>query len=158
MTAGADELWKIYLPPISGLVRCQYCRISPHYYWRAKIPLSDIEEKLSQSGRPVGQLIKIEIISQTPSGRVGSLRFTGTVGEAVIAAKDFRIWIGGDKMRSTQFKVLVRDDMAEFSGKGWGHGVGLCQWGAFGQALLGRSHQDILKFYYPGSEITPHRV
>ena len=158
MTAGAEELWKIDVPSLAGLVRCNYCRISPHYYWHARIPLSDIEEKLSESGRPVGQILKIKVISKTPSGRVGSLQIVGTVGEAVIAAKDFRIWIGGDKMRSTLFTVELREDAAEFSGKGWGHGVGLCQWGALGQALLGRSHAEILKFYYPGSEIDDYRT
>lgn len=154
MTAGADELWKINLGPIAGGVQCNYCRISPHYYWHARIPLSDIEEKLNQSGRPVGQILKLEVISQTPSGRAGSLRITGTVGEAVIAAKDFRIWVGGDKMRSTFFTVVIRDDAAIFNGKGWGHGVGLCQWGSLGQSLLGKSYKEILNFYYPGAEIT----
>ncbi len=153
VTAGAAELWKIDLPPLSGGVKCSYCRISPHYDWQAKIPLSTIEEKLRQSGRSVGRILKIEIISQTPSHRVGSLRITGTSGEAVIAAKDFRVWVGGDKMRSTVFTVSVAEDMAAFRGKGWGHGVGLCQWGTLGQALLGHSHEEILKFYYPGSEI-----
>jgi stage II sporulation protein D len=57
-------------------------------------------------------------------------------------------------MRSTSYAVGIEDDHAIFRGKGWGHGVGLCQWGALGQALLGRHHDDILRFYYPESEIT----
>ncbi len=154
VTAGAQEIWKINLPPISGMVHCGYCRFSPHYSWNSKVSLAEVEEKLNKSGRPVGQVLKIEIISQTPSGRVGSLKITGISGEAVIAAKDFRIWIGGDRMKSTLFTVNVVDDMAEFHGKGWGHGVGLCQWGTLGQALLGHKYEAILKFYYPGADIT----
>lgn len=154
LTAGADELWKISLPPLSGKVVCNYCRISPHYIWRARIPFSNIEEKLIKNGRNIGQILNVEIISQTPSHRVGSLRITGTSGEAVIAAKDFRIWVGGDRMRSTNFTLTVRDDSLDLQGKGWGHGVGLCQWGTLGQALLGRKYDTILKFYYPGAEIT----
>jgi len=154
LTAAADELWKISLKPIGGGVRCGFCRVSPHYQWTARVPLSEIEEKLAHNGRPIGQLLKIELLTRTPSYRVGSLRLTGTGGEVVIAAKDFRVWIGGDRMRSTSFTVRVADDSAEFHGRGWGHGVGLCQWGALGQSLLGRKYAEILRFYYRDSEIT----
>jgi stage II sporulation protein D len=153
VTAAARELWNIHLPPIAGGVRCNYCRISPHYYWQAKVPLSTIEEKLKQNNRSVGQILKIELATRTPSERVGSIKITGTLQEALIAAKDFRVWVGGDIMKSTAFTVNIKEDFAEFHGRGWGHGVGLCQWGALGQSLLGRSYEDILKFYYPGSVI-----
>ena len=152
MTAGAKELWNIDLPPLAGGVRCEYCRLSPHYYWQVKIPLSTVEMKLKQKNFVMGQVLKIEPVTQTPSGRVGSLKITGTMRESVIAAKDFRVILGGDLIRSTAFTVEVKDDYAEFHGKGWGHGVGLCQWGTLGQALIARSYKDILKFYYPGSE------
>ena len=157
VTAGARELWRINLPPLAGGVKCDYCRLSPHYYWQAKVPLSLMEEKLKQSGHPVGQALKIEPVTQTPSGRVGRLKITGTEQEAVIAAKDFRVLVGGDLIRSTLFTVEVKDDAVEFHGKGWGHGVGLCQWGALGQSLIGKSYKDILKFYYPGSTIINYR-
>lgn len=156
VTAGAQELWKIDLAPLSGGVHCTFCRLSPHFYWQAKVPVSEIEEKMLKYGHPVGRILKIEIISQTPSGRVGSLRITGTAGDFVMAAKDFRIWIGGDRIRSTRFVITIKDDSAEFNGRGWGHGVGLCQWGALGQALLGHDHGKILKFYYPGAEIVSY--
>ena len=157
VTAGAKELWNIDLPPIAGGVKCGYCRLSPHFYWQAKVPLSVLESKLKQKEHPVGRVLKIEPVTQTPSGRVGSVRIKGTEQEAVIAAKDLRVLIGGDLMRSTDFTVEVKEDYAEFHGKGWGHGVGLCQWGALGQSLVGRSYKDILSFYYPGSDITSLR-
>ena len=105
----------------------------------------------------MGQILKIEPVTRTPSGRVGSLKITGTAAETVIAAKDFRIWIGGDRMKSTLFTVSLKDDAAMFDGKGWGHGVGLCQWGTLGQALLGRSYRQILAFYYTKSELADYR-
>ncbi len=152
-TAAAKELWSIDVPPLAGGVRCDYCRISPHFNWEARVATADIEGKLNKNGRSIGQVLKIAVITQTPSGRAGRLRISGTSGEAVIAAKDFRVWIGGDKMRSTFFSLELRDDMVYFHGKGWGHGVGLCQWGTLGQSLLGKTYQDILKFYYPSAEI-----
>lgn len=156
VTAGAQELWKINIPPLAGGVTCGYCRISPHREWEAKVPLADIEEKMSKNGRSVGRLLKIEPVSMTPSGRVGSLRITGTGGDLVMAAKDFRVWVGGNKMRSTNFTVTIQEDTAVFKGEGWGHGVGLCQWGTLGQALLGRNFENILQFYYPGARIVSY--
>jgi stage II sporulation protein D len=152
-TAGANELWNIDVPPLRGSVACSYCRISPHYYWRASVPFSTIEQKLKDNGRSVGQLLSVEAISRTPSFRIGRLKFTGNAGEAIVAAKDFRVWVGGDKLKSTSFTVESRDDTALFKGKGWGHGVGLCQWGTLGQALVGRQAGTILKMYYPDAEI-----
>jgi len=157
MTAGSDELWNIRLASLAGKVKCSFCRFSPHYSWEAKVPLAEIEEKMNKNARYAGQILRIEPVSQTPSGRVGSLRITGTMREAVVAAKDFRIWVGGDKIRSTSFTVSVRDDVAEFRGKGWGHGVGLCQWGSFGQSLVGHDYLKILQFYYPGSKLAQYR-
>ena len=153
MTAGAGELWNTNLAPLAGGVRCNYCRISPHYNWEARVPLVEIEAKLNQYNRPIGQVLKVEVITQTPSHRVGSLRLTGTRGEATVAAKDFRVWVGGERMRSTMFTVEMIEDRVFFHGKGWGHGVGLCQWGALGQSLLGKTYQNILEFYYPGAQI-----
>lgn len=152
-TAAAEELWKIKLTPLGGGVQCGYCRYSPHTHWQSKVPPADIEERMRKNGYPVGQILNIEPISQTPSGRVGRLRITGTTGEFIVAAKDFRIWVGGDRIRSTKFKVSMTDDVADFRGMGWGHGVGLCQWGAFGQSLLGHPFDKILSFYYPGSSV-----
>ncbi len=154
ITAGAQELWNINLPPIAGGAKCSFCRISPHFYWQAKVPLSTIEDNLRRNERPIGRILKLEPVTRTPSERVGSLKITGTEGEAVIAAKDFRVWVGGELMKSTDFTVAVKEDIAEFHGKGWGHGVGLCQWGTLGKALLGKSFKEILSFYYPSSSIS----
>lgn len=156
-TAGARELWSIDLAPIGGGVECGYCRYSPHFNWKIALPLSDLEEKLAQHGRPLGRILTVEPLTQTPSGRVGRIRMTGTEGEAEVAAKDLRVWLGGDKIRSTFFGWTLKDDRIRIEGRGWGHGVGLCQWGALGQALLGRKFMDILMFYYPGSVLRDYR-
>ncbi len=156
-TAAAKELWNIDVPPLAGGVTCGYCKISPHFFWKTRVPLSEIEEYLIKVGRPLGRILEIRQVTQTPSGRVGSLRITGTAGESVIAAKDFRVWVGGNRMKSTYFKIHLKDDSAYFHGQGWGHGVGLCQWGVLGQALLGKKYQEMLAFYYPGGSIADYR-
>jgi stage II sporulation protein D len=49
--------------------------------------------------------------------------------------------------------IVKRGDMFEFSGRGWGHGVGLCQWGAKEMGEKDKNYHEILKFYYPGTEV-----
>jgi len=152
-TAASNELWKIAMPPLSGRVLCGFCRISPHSQWNVRVPVSEIEEILARNGRPLGRILETRIVTRTPSNRAGSLRIVGTQGETTVAAKDFRVWIGGDRLRSTTFSIVTHEDAVEFRGRGWGHGVGLCQWGTLGQSLLGRKHDEILQFYYRESEI-----
>ena len=72
---------------------------------------------------------------------------------ASIPAKDLRLWIGPTIIRSEFFDVEASHDKFKFSGRGWGHGVGMCQWGALGLSLLRKSHAEILTFYYPDSQI-----
>ncbi len=61
--------------------------------------------------------------------------------------------IGPNLLRSTAFKVKNNGDSLIFEGKGWGHGVGLCQYGMQDMAKSGLKWFDILKYYYPGIEL-----
>ena len=71
-----------------------------------------------------------------------------------MAAPKFREAIGYTRLLSTLFDITQEDAELWFRGKGAGHGVGLCQWGAKGMADAGRSYQEILEFYYPGAQLT----
>ena len=52
-----------------------------------------------------------------------------------------------------QNEITVKDDKAHFKGRGWGHGVGMCQWGAFAMAKKRYNYKQILNHYYPGAKI-----
>ena len=63
--------------------------------------------------------------------------------------------MGPAKFKSTLItEILLQGDKFTFRGRGWGHGVGLCQYGMKGLGELGYSYQDILKYYFPGSEMS----
>jgi stage II sporulation protein D len=62
--------------------------------------------------------------------------------------------VGPNNVRSTKFEVYVSGVKLVLKGFGWGHGVGMCQWGSYGLAQRGRTAEEILKFYYPGAEVT----
>ena len=67
--------------------------------------------------------------------------------------KRFRQYLGYDLIRSTNFSVKGEKGAFTFLGKGWGHGVGLCQWGAKGMAARAFSYEEILQHYYPGTRL-----
>ncbi|MFA5339853.1 MAG: SpoIID/LytB domain-containing protein [Candidatus Omnitrophota bacterium] len=153
-TFDAAYLWNIDLPPLKG-VKCRWCRKSPHFYWEKWMSVKEAEEKLAAAGYPVGDIIGFEAVKRdTFSARILELKVKGDKGEAILLAKDFRRMIGADIVRSTNFKVTVIGEYVAFEGLGWGHGVGLCQWGAYYMSRAGKKADEILGFYYPGSKIT----
>ncbi len=151
-TENAALLWSVDLEPLKGVV-CGFCKDSPHFSWHNVLALSDIEKKLSGSGYEAGKIKDIIINGKDASGRVTSLKVINETKEIEITAKEFRNVVGPDEIKSTNFTLAISKDDVTFDGLGWGHGVGLCQWGAYFMAKLGHSYQEILKYYYPGSSI-----
>ncbi|MFA6384436.1 MAG: SpoIID/LytB domain-containing protein [Candidatus Omnitrophota bacterium] len=152
-TEDAKALWNIDLPVLRG-VACVYCSGSPHYSWKAKMSFADIAEKLGAAGVKVSTIKGIEALDTDPSGRVVDIALSVTRGEQVrISAKDFRNIIGPDIVKSSRFILTVRGSSVSLTGTGWGHGVGMCQWGAYFMAKSGHSAAEILDFYYPGSKV-----
>ncbi len=153
VTRDASELWKVKLPPLEGGIRCEYCWFSPHFSWHAKVTTREMEGILKKQGVWVGAIHEMEVISRSPSDRVLTAKVVGAEGSKIISAKDLRLWVGSSVVRSENFEVHQRRGKIVFDGKGWGHGVGMCQWGALGQSMIGKKYQEILQFYYPGSQI-----
>lgn len=168
-TEDASVLWKTDLPPLKG-VACDFCRSSPHIRWVQDIPLSEIEEKLSKGGSFRGDIRSIVPLDRDESARIINLGISTTEGDVTIPAKEFRMKLGANLIRSTNFIVKLQSGLfrlggatlklgksrpiyAHFEGRGWGHGVGLCQWGAYLMAREDYKAEEILKFYYPGTEI-----
>ena len=72
----------------------------------------------------------------------------------VLSAADLRQRVGYQKLPSLAFSVNVKRGVFTFDGRGQGHGAGLCQWGAAGMAKEGKTYREILRHYYPGTELT----
>ncbi|GAC1653372.1 MAG: SpoIID/LytB domain-containing protein [Vulcanimicrobiaceae bacterium] len=154
-TGGAD------LPYLRG-VACSYCSASPDYRWTRDVPIGTLRTAFAAALNPLGQLRTAVVSSADASGRAKSIRFTGEDGSIEIPGSDFRRLLGGAVVRSLLIRSLRlrADDEAQaattltIEGSGRGHGVGLCQWGAFGLASQGREARDILAFYFPGIQYT----
>ena len=103
-------------------------------------------------------ILKIEIIKQSASGRVKELLVTGRDGKSVkVPGKEFRELLGPNDLRSSKYDIVMKGYFFDVIGYGWGHGVGLCQWGAYGMSLERYDYKQILHHYYPGAEIVDYR-
>jgi stage II sporulation protein D len=154
-----------------------WCRDSPHFRWTESWSARELGEEFrrdlgTELGRPLsaeefGVLQGLRVVSRDRSGRVRELRvFTDrdsftVVGDRIrwaLRPAHSRFAI----LRSTLFEIEeVRRDgtlvQVIVRGGGFGHGVGLCQTGALGQARAGRSAAEILESYYPGAIVKPRR-
>ncbi|MDD5654421.1 MAG: SpoIID/LytB domain-containing protein [Candidatus Omnitrophica bacterium] len=151
-TEDASLLWKMDMAPLKGVV-CGFCNGSPHFKWHNVLTGKELKEKLAKAGFEIDNVKDIVISGRDPSGRVTFLRINGEKNSLDIASKDFRSATGNNIIRSTNFTVKTTGDDLAFDGFGWGHGVGLCQWGAYFMAKRGYKYNEILKYYYPGVEL-----
>ena len=153
-TEDAMNVWAKDLPYLKG-VDCPFDQESPWYEWQATIPFDVVESRLKEEGYPVGWLATLAPYRITPAGRVRDVRILHSRGELILTGHEFRRLLGYAKVRSTRFAIERIDRHVVFTGRGAGHGVGLCQWGAKEMAQLGYPYQSILRYYYPGTEILP---
>ncbi|MCC6273395.1 MAG: SpoIID/LytB domain-containing protein [Deltaproteobacteria bacterium] len=146
------------LPYLQGVDDQDYCAASPHSSWSSRIPLEKISAALAEDHRLRASIPLHGMVAgdREPGGRVFSLRLAGPrSGE--IATMEFlsRIGkaLGWNLVKSNWFDVAVEEGVAAFHGRGLGHGVGLCQWGARGMALSGSRFDEILRHYFPGARL-----
>lgn len=153
-TEDAMNVWSKDLPYLKG-VDCPFDQESPWYEWQVTIPFDEIQSRLKAEGYPIGWLATLTPYRLTKAGRVKDMRILHSRGELIVTGQEFRRVLGYGKVRSTRFFIDRIDRHVVFAGKGAGHGVGLCQWGAKEMAELGYPYRSILHYYYPGTEIRP---
>ncbi len=150
-------------PPLRGGTGCTYCRKSPRYRWKHEVVLSKAEitaalhRSRSEALRGLGRVVRVEVAARTggPEGRAERIRVVDEAGRAVlIRASTWRMLMGAARVPSTWFWIEDRGEtIALVRGRGFGHGVGMCQWGAQFLAVHGQKAEQILRYYYPGVEL-----
>ncbi|HWI41730.1 MAG TPA: SpoIID/LytB domain-containing protein [Verrucomicrobiae bacterium] len=151
-TEAAEQVWGTPVPYLEG-VRCGYCSDSPAIRWEQAVPLRKIEAALRAGGVQLQGLREVRAGGRNRTGRLISVVLLTSRGSQEIPAVKFRKLVGYGVIRSTDFRVRMSGDDALFSGNGYGHGVGLCQWGARSRASAGFSYREILSYYYPGATL-----
>ncbi|MGF1670926.1 MAG: SpoIID/LytB domain-containing protein [Balneolaceae bacterium] len=146
-----EMVWKgkslPYLRPVNDN---NSCSISPHYKWNYTLNKNQLFSLLSKNFdfNPVD--ISIE---SAEHNRVLSVRFTDKNNRLLkLSGNDFRMFVnkhfGPYSLKSSRYRFTQSNSVLEFNGEGFGHGVGLCQYGALGFAKMGWDYKRILNFYF----------
>jgi len=176
-TAAAEEIWRTNSEPYLQRVSDQipgtdrfYCDIAPRFRWTRTLDGETLRAALvrylatytaTPGGYP-GTPRDVQVDTRTPSGRIGTLKIATDRGNYVLRGNDIRYVLrapGGEILNSTSFNVEAttgRDGAITrlvLRGTGYGHGVGMCQWGAIGRARAGQDFHTILRTYYPGTTV-----
>ncbi len=154
-TEASENVWSLKVPYLRG-VECTYCMKTPSVLWEQTLSAQKIASLLRSAGYRVTDLEQIRVKSRYPSGRIEYLDLVSANRIVTIPAVAFRKIIGYGVIRSTDFEVKLADDAFVFVGVGYGHGVGLCQWGAKQRAEEGFSYREILSYYYPGTRVVTY--
>lgn len=127
-----------------------------YYEWTREIPASEIAENLRRRfGMDIGDVVDLIPVLAGPSGRLRELLVKGTAGEVVIGKElAIRRLLSPTHLYSSAFTVKRDGTVFRLEGKGWGHGVGLCQIGAAVMAVEGFSCSQILEHYYPHTHLS----
>ncbi|MFN0117918.1 MAG: SpoIID/LytB domain-containing protein [Elusimicrobiota bacterium] len=155
VTEAIGPVWGQTSKPYLQSIRCRYCSKNPRYNWKISFTDADILKLLKAKTKVKGHSLKsLKIAKKSASGRAERVSVTTDEGSYSMLGNEFRLALHPEKIRSTLWTRLKQiQDGYEFEGKGWGHGVGMCQWGAKGQAEEERNYEQILKFYYPGTHL-----
>jgi stage II sporulation protein D len=147
-TEDAMIVWAKDLPYLKG-VDCPFDAESPYYQWRAEIPVQLLEQSLRKQGMPVGTIATLTPYRYSRSGRVDKIRILHSEGVLILRGQDLRKAVGYSVVLSTQFEVELFGRLLILAGRGSGHAVGLCQWGAKELAEQGYRFDTILRYYFP---------
>ena len=140
-------------------VKCPYCKDSPHRSWETLVPkavLFPVFQARFRSARVASiSELKLNVQSVTDSGRVRVAALSLGGQTVKLSAQELRAAVGFGELKSTF--VSIKKDLGSawvIEGHGYGHGVGLCQYGARAMADQGKSALEILKWYYPRATMT----
>lgn len=178
-TASADEVWRTgsqaYLRRVSDRIpgtQRYYCDPAPRFAWTRTLESAELDAALRQYLRAYtsvpaagpGHATNVTIEARTPTGRVGAMRIETETGRYTLRGNDVRYVLrppGGEILNSTYFSLEPEHGPGGslrrlvIRGNGWGHGIGMCQWGAIGRARAGQDFRTILRTYYPGTDLGP---
>jgi stage II sporulation protein D len=141
-------------PYLKGEKADPYCLRRSPAAWQADLALDRLSEILRAQGwHTPSPIASIRVIARTSGGRAERLIVSGRGAPAMLSASSFRFAVdralGWNQLRSDWFTASVDGPTLHIAGKGYGHGVGLCQAGAYEMASEGRSEGEILDFYFP---------
>lgn len=172
-TARVTDVWNLEDAPYLRRVSDRrpggghYCEASPRYRWEERWTAEElassvgggVEATFGADSSSVGRVLEVEVTGRTGAGRATGLALRTEGGRWRVRKNDIRFFLrtpDGRALRSTWFDVVSGPSDGgglHLAGRGYGHGVGMCQWGAIGRARAGQGYAEVLAHYYPGAEL-----
>jgi stage II sporulation protein D len=130
--------------------------MSPFTNWSTTVGAGALQSRLSRYVRGIGTLYDVNIKQKGYSRRATEIEIIGSNGVKTLKGGKIRSAL---RLKEQLFVINKRysgNTVASytFTGRGWGHGVGMCQYGAYGMAKMGVKYADIVKHYYTGADVT----
>ena len=144
-TENVEDVWTSPLPYLRAVV--DYDHTAPVFEWQQVFPVSRIKTLVAG----IGNIRGLQPVKMTPRGRVITMKVTGDRGSTNLTGKQIRKAL---KLRSTLFRMSTDGSNVKVSGRGFGHGLGLSQWGAYYLAKKGVDYHRILAHYYQNASLT----
>ena len=156
ITADCDGVNFNAAPYLARSYPCTYCKQCKLYAWEKTLPLNHIITKLNATKKLSKKITTypatITVKKRDRAGRVKEVLFKGRSWSVILSGEE--MYQAFKNIRSKVYSVHVRGNHAVFDGKGYGHHLGVCQWGAREMEREGYNHRGILSFYYPKTKIT----
>jgi stage II sporulation protein D len=144
-TENVEDIWSQRLAYLRGVA--DYDQLAPVYQWNTSVSRNDLSRRIGG----VGNVRSLIPQKTTPQGRVLSVKVVGDRGNKVVTGSTLREALN---LRSTLFNISGNGNTFQISGRGFGHGIGLSQWGAYGLAQQGANYQQILSHYYQSANLS----
>jgi stage II sporulation protein D len=148
-TENVEEVWTEARPYLRGVP--DYDRGAPVYEWSTSISVSQLSNLISG----VGNIVSMQPEETTKTGRVITMKVIGDSGQRAIDGEQIQRLLG---LKSTRFSIQKANGVFQVYGKGFGHGVGMSQWGAHNLARSGANYQQILYHYYQNASLAKLQV
>jgi stage II sporulation protein D len=148
-TENSEDIWQRASPYLRGVA--DFDQDAPVFRWSETFSAQQIEQRITG----IGRLQSVATERATPRGRIVSVRLQGSQGSRTLTGTELRQALG---LRSTLCSISVAGNTIRVDGRGYGHGLGMSQWGARGLAARGHNYQQILAHYYQGTALSNIRV
>lgn len=149
-TETARNAWGRDVPYLRSLA-CDDCLASPTRRWEHRMTAKEGKRVALSLGVRANEGLRIDVAERSSTGRVSRIRIASGGVSREVSASAFRREAGYARVKSLAMKIVPAGNGWIFSGNGYGHGVGMCQWGADGMAENGKTYSQILARYYPGT-------
>lgn len=151
-TESAKAAWGQDVPYLRSQL-CDDCADSPFYRWEYRMSAAEGRRLAQALGVPPGKGLRFDVTERTPTGRANRVRISSGGVSRELRGAEFRKAAGYAKVRNLKMEIVPVAGEFRFTGEGYGHGVGMCQFGANGMARRGAGFREILARYYPGTEL-----